>query len=374
MGSICRARSQDCPEGGTPETAREDVVPLTDKVGRLKPNATDELLRPRTRNVTFTITADRAHNMDALIQTIANADANANQLLRELFRRAVAGEVMHPSGQAKWASWQHASTPDMLHVLRPAIVRSVVCHRPSTPLRGAITRLWDELAASAAAGPHQSGCMAKSEGQPKDARIAFDAALAVQIRTMKDASNYKPNTSYAHYWPCVAAAAHALQAQLQSRHADDVDGGAKGAPPRVLVWLTSDDLPRLSREFFAALAPLSKRSNIVLAVPACVPTPQAGIATDSRKGGAGMFEALSHWWAIGASEAMVTGGTTYSYSAWLRARRGAAESGLDFIPGVGAAGRAGAAAATSESTLQASLADVSVANACVDVSASTRWR
>ena len=150
-----------------------------------------------------------------------------------------------------------------------------------------------------------------------------DRTLAVQIRTWKDASSYQPNRSYDNFWPCVAHAALKLKGLSQR-----IDGRSR--QPRVMVWLTSDDLPRLVPQFFSALNAL-RSSNISLAAPACYPIPKGSRqAQDSRTGD---VRAIAHWWALGASDAMVVSGSTYSYSAWLRAwRSGERNYDLDLSP------------------------------------------
>ena len=132
---------------------------------------------------------------------------------------------------------------------------------------------------------------------------------------MKDCSCYNASASYDHAWPCIVNSVRSLQHRLEEE---------RQRPSRVLVWLTSDDLPKLSPDFYRAIQPLP---GVVAATPACLPPPKSGKqAQDSRTGN---VDAIAHWWALGASDALVASFTTFSGSAWLRASRPAEQPVLD---------------------------------------------
>lgn len=278
-------------------------------------------------HATFILRADRASDVDKFITWLVSVDDSARRNLGELLRQAML-DVMHPSGLEAWAPWREPNLTKALYVLRAPVVR-LLCSRPSSRLRSAIQDLESQLIASssAAAQKRDRTCLdanavdrKRVQSQP---RSAFDATMAVQIRTSIDASNYNAKHSYDHFWPCVTYAALKLAQDLRR-----VVGHSR--QPRVLVWFTSDDLVRLVPRFFSALRVLS-RYNVTLAAPSCHPIPRGSRqAQDSRHGN---VDAIAHWWALGAADAMVVSGTTYSYSAWLRAdRAGRRNLGLDLWP------------------------------------------
>jgi hypothetical protein len=278
-------------------------------------------------HATFILRADRAVDVDKFITWLVSVDDSARRNLGELLRQAML-DVMHPSGLEAWAPWREPNLTKALNVLRAPVVR-LLCSRPSSRLRSAIQDLESQLIASSSAAAQKGDrtCLdanavdrKRVQSQP---RSAFDATMAVQIRTLLDASNYNAKHSYDHFWPCVTYAALKLAQDLRR-----VVGHSR--QPRVLVWFTSDDLVRLVPRFFSALRVLS-RYNVTLAAPSCHPIPRGSRqAQDSRHGN---VDAIAHWWALGAADAMVVSGTTYSYSAWLRAdRAGRRNLGLDLWP------------------------------------------
>ena len=276
-------------------------------------------------HATFILRADRASPVDNFITWLVSVDDSARRTLEELLRHAML-DVMHPSGLEAWAPWRQPNLTKALYVLRAPVVR-LLCSRPSSGLRSAIQDLESQLVASSSEAA-QKGNRKCLEANSVDRiriqpRSAFDATMVVQIRTFKDASNYNAKHSYDHFWPCVTYAALKLAQDLRR-----VVGHSR--QPRVLVWFTSDDLVRLVPRFFSALRVLS-RYNVSLAAPACHPIPKGSRqAQDSRHGN---VDAIAHWWALGAADAMVVSGTTYSYSAWLRAdRTGRHNLGLDLWP------------------------------------------
>ncbi len=259
--------------------------------------------------------------------------------LRELLRLVMLSS-MHPSGlEVVWTPWKQADAGQILSVLRPYVVRHLTS-RPSSKLRAAIRELDDQLIRSSREATRKGwSCMlARLTPTPlptptltKRTRLteeAVDGTLAVQIRTWRDASSYQPNQTYTYFWPCVAHAALKLKETIQRRTA------RRSREPRVMVWLTSDDLPRMVPQFFSGLSALRK-SNISLAAPACYPIPGGGKYKQAQDSRSGDVRAIAHWWKLGASDGMVVSGSTYSYSAWLRAgRSGERNYGLDLKPAV----------------------------------------
>ena len=275
-------------------------------------------------NATFILREDRAVGVDKFISWLVSIDPFARNTLQALLK-VVMTKSMHPSGMEVWAPWKRSDVGEILYLLRPPVVR-FLCSRPASKLRSAIQELEDQLMMSSTevSRDHRT-CMPARSTPTNDVEHTkgVDRTLAVQIRTWKDASSYQSNQSYNHFWPCVAHAALKLKGISQR-----IDGRSR--QPRVMVWLTSDDLPLLVPQFFSALSAL-RSSNIYLAAPACYPIPKGSRqAQDSRRGD---VRAIAHWWALGASDAMVVSGSTYSYSAWLRAwRSGERNYDLDLSP------------------------------------------
>lgn len=277
-----------------PELKRERVLPS----GRA-------LLSRHTNNTVVLVHADREHMVGGWIHTVVAQDAAALQRLRELY------SLVAPASRAASVS---VSVPAMVLALRGALVRHVLCAQPAPVVRQQLALLRWQLLRAAAAWP-PARCRHREDREWRGTDVAalgdapsFDGVLGVQVRTWKDSSSYNASKSIGdELWPCVIAAARALRGRLAPSVAP--------RPPRVLVWLTSDDMPRVSAEFYAALAPAAEATGFRLATPDCPPTPAGGQAQDSRKGD---VSALAHWWALGASDAAVVGGSTYSYSAWLR--------------------------------------------------------
>lgn len=190
-----------------------------------------------------------------------------------------------------------------------------VCQRPRPPTH--------------APRPHARGFTVTKDGLPAAGMRASDLAratpavlpahdgvLGLQIRSWRDAQemgsryHYDATEDYEHFWRCARATLRRLLARLAQR---------LGRPARVLVWLTSDVLPETSARFYAEMA----MPGAVLATPACEPTPRRGIAEHSKQSkGEAPFRALAHWWALGASDALVvTLDSTFGYTAWLRSHR-----------------------------------------------------
>jgi hypothetical protein len=149
--------------------------------------------------------------VDKFITWLVSVDDSARRNLGELLRQAML-DVMHPSGLEAWAPWREPNLTKALNVLRAPVVR-LLCSRPSSRLRSAIQDLESQLIASSSAAAQKGDrtCLdanavdrKRVQSQP---RSAFDATMAVQIRTLLDASNYNAKHSYDHFWPCVTYAA-----------------------------------------------------------------------------------------------------------------------------------------------------------------------